>query len=170
MQAGLPVANFASGNRAAAIIAAPAPIMIRFNRLAENRFLKIPRSRRNPSIMVKKAYMGLSTDPWFQATCSSRASSHLKSMAITTIRMMEMKLRVVLQTNESQKKANPVRTAPVKSVAHFCKPSPKANSVSPHIEPVATTIPRFHLIPFLSITLISLIYKYTVLIDFRSPI
>jgi hypothetical protein len=99
----------------------------------------------NPSIRVKKAKMGFRMEPWFQATGNNRASRNLKSTAIPTMISMGRKDLVILQINESQKKAIPVRMAPVYRVAHFCRPIPNANSVRPQIEPMAIIRPRLFL-------------------------
>jgi len=144
-QAAVPEANLTSGNIAVATRAAPAPTMTRLNKLDEKRFLNRLEKSRNPSIRVKKAKMGLRMEPWFHATGNRRASINLKSMAMPTIIRMGNTFRVMLQIKESQKKAIPVRIAPVWRVAHFCRPIPNANSVRPQTEPMATMRPRLFL-------------------------
>jgi hypothetical protein len=89
--------------------------------------------------------MGFRMEPWFQATGNKRASMNLKSMAMPTRIRMGRIFRVMVQIKESQKKATPVRMAPVYRVAHFCRPIPNANSVSPQTEPTAKISPRWFL-------------------------
>ncbi len=111
-QAGIPDANFTSGNRLTAIRADPPPSSARADFFFQRLLVKSATRIRNAKPSINMAKMGLAIAPCLIGKDKSTESNNLKKHAIKMTRMGTKNRLVATQLTEIKNNATPVITEP----------------------------------------------------------